>query len=607
MKYRNKAIRWLTAAAALVIALGACTVMPGCGTRQTEDEMDTGYKVKKLTLGGVDASEYTVVYSEDSADNATTANIVADLVKYIDDAAGIKLSALPDSSPEAAAVKHRVIVGKTRFDTEIVKAAQAKLTNHGYALLFDGSDLYLTGDTVTGAMYAVYSFLEDYIGWRFYSSKYETVKPAAHIDVPASLNVSFSPKLLNRDTYWYDTFDNHFAAKLKLNGGVNRSMAGYGEAIHYAGPFVHSLPSLAGTSHEPDVQPCLTDPEVYERVLENVRTYLRDNPGAKIVSVSQNDSFPEGLGCQCENCRRLDEQEGTPMGSLLTFVNRIAADIKDEFPDVLVDTLAYRYTRKAPKNLKPADNVIIRLCSIECCFSHPLDGDCERNKEFAADIEAWSKICNNLFIWDYTTDFLFYVNPFPNLYVLYDDVRFFVDHHAIGLFEQGNYQSYSGEFGELRAYLLAKLLWDPDMSREQYFAYMDDFLEGYYGAGWKHIRKYIDLTSKQAAKGDMGIYYGVDTIFGVKRGSAEAKKLNEVFAKLWDAALEAADEEHFANVEKSSLQIRSAALILDWTYFESPSAAEDFCNKMKQYDIRYYREGTQMPEHPNYYGDGVTW
>jgi hypothetical protein len=605
MKGKKRSIRLL--AAALVIVLCALTAMPGCCRKVPEDDTDSGYKVKKLTLGGVDASEYTVVYSEDSGVNDTTANIVADLVKYIEDATGIKLSALPDGSPEAEAANHRIVVGKTRFDTDKVRSAQSKLTNNGYALLFDCGDLFLTGDTVTGAMYGVYSFLEDYIGWRFYSSKYETVKPAARIDVPANLNVSFSPKLLNRDTYWYDTFDNHFAAKLKLNGGVSRSMAGYGEAIRYAGPFVHSLPSLAGTGHEPNVQPCLTDPEVYERVLENVLTYLRNTPDAKIISVSQNDSFADGLGCQCENCRRLDEQEGTPMGSLLTFVNRIAADIKDEFPDVMVDTLAYRYTRKAPKNLKPADNVIIRLCSIECCFSHPLDSNCERNKEFAADIEAWSKICNNLFIWDYTTDFSFYVNPFPNLHVLYDDVRFFVEHNAIGLFEQGAYQSYSGEFGELRAYLLAKLLWDPDMTRKEYYAYMDDFLEGYYGAGWKYIRKYIDLSSKLAAQGDMGIYYGIDTIFGVKKGSCEAEKVIDALSKLWDKALEAADEEHFANVEKSSLQIRSAALILNWDYFESPLKAEEFCNKMKQYGITYYREGGQLPENPNYYGAGETW
>ena len=76
--------------------------------------------------------------------------------------------------------------------------------------------------------------------------------------------------------------------------------------------------------------------------------------------MSQNDSYAEGRGCQCEKCRAIDEAEGTPMGSLLTFVNRIADAIKDDYPHVAVDTLAYRYTRKAPKTIVPADNVIIR-------------------------------------------------------------------------------------------------------------------------------------------------------------------------------------------------------------------------------------------------------
>ena len=195
------------------------------------------------------------------------------------------------------------------------------------------------------------------------------------------------------------------------------------------------------------------------------------------------------------------------MGSLLTFVNRIAGDIKDEFPGVYVDTLAYRYTRKAPKTIKPADNVIIRLCSIECCFGHALgDESCEQNAAFKKDIEEWSAICDNLYIWDYTTNFMYYLAPFPNLGVLRENVKFYKDHHVIGLFEQGNYQSTSGEFGELRAYLLAKLMWNPDMSEEEYDRHMNEFLEDYYGAGWENIRTYIDKTSEAAAQNHVGIY-----------------------------------------------------------------------------------------------------
>ena len=388
----------------------------------------------------------------------------------------------------------------------------------------------------------------------------------------------------------------------------NRKMDGRGEMISYAGQFVHSLPLLADTPKTPNVQPCLTDPAVYEKVLGNVRKLLRENPDAKIISVSQNDSYADGLGCQCENCKKIDDEEGTPMGSLLTFVNKIANDIKDEFPGVYVDTLAYRYTRKAPKNIKPADNVIIRLCSIECCFAHTLDSNCRSNKEFAADIEAWSKICSNLFIWDYTTDFLYYVNPFPNLKVLYDNVRFFVDHNVIGLFEQGNGQGFSGEFGELRAYLLSKVMWDPDMTREQYYECMDDFLQGYYGDGWQYIREYIDRVSDKPVNKHMGIYDALDktVLFeGAKTKAQKQEKMNE-YLELWQKAYDAADDEHKPNVEKSSLQVKYAELILKWDD-DSSGKLKSLYDLMVKYHIGFYREGVRIPTDPDFTKPLSSW
>ncbi|MBQ7700650.1 MAG: DUF4838 domain-containing protein [Clostridia bacterium] len=571
------------------------------GTEETEMKWE-GAHVKKLTVNGIDISEYKVV-CENSDVNIVLKRAKNDLISYIRTATGITL----EEAGDGAKSEHEICIGVTDRDTEKIKEERQKLINNGYLICFDDGRLYITGNTVTGTLYGVYSFLEDNVGCRFYSSTYETVKFAKSIDIPADTFKAFSPKLIYRDPYWFDTFTPAFAAKLKINGAVNRTMNGYGSSYTYAGPFVHSLPSLAGTDRTPNVQPCLTDPAVYEKVLGNVRKYLKENPSAKIVSVSQNDSYPDGLGCQCENCKKIDEEEGTPMGSLLTFVNRIANDIKDDYPNVLVDTLAYRYTRKAPKNIKPADNVIIRLCSIECCFSHPLDSDCEANKAFTADIEEWSKICKNLFVWDYTTDFLYYVNPFPNLDVLYDNVRYFTSHNVIGLFEQGNYQSISGEFGELRAYLLAKLLWDPDMSREEYYSYMDDFLQGYYGDGWEYIREYIDKICKNAANNDIGIYSDINTVLGIKNMKTKERVsyINELEA-LWDKALELSDEEHFANVEKSSLQIRYASLLIKWTA-SSPKKLEELHKLMQKYNITHFREGVKTPEAPDYSKSLSTW
>ena len=314
------------------------------------------------------------------------------------------------------------------------------------------------------------------------------------------------------------------------------------------------------------------------------------------------------------------------MGSLLTFVNRIADDIKDDYPNVYVDTLAYRYTRKAPKTIVPRDNVIIRLCSIECCFCHPLDDpDCPHNVEFKKDIEEWSAICNNLSVWDYTTDFLCYLSPFPNFAVLQKNVKFFKDHHVIGMFEQGNYQSLSGEFGELRGYLLAKLLWNPDMTEAEYYAHMDEFLRDYYGAGWKYVREYIDVTTRKAAERHLFIYDTPDRIFPfakippedigvdpekiaewnrtVKENPAVKPAEEIAFAEylldLWSRALTAAEtDDHHAHVMQSSVQaLYYAQFILPADRFESLNIP--MLDAIRATGITMFREGGRIPELDN--------
>lgn len=139
-------------------------------------------------------------------------------------------------------------------------------------------------------------------------------------------------------------------------------------------------------------QPCLTDPAVYETVLKNVRAWLDSNRNATIISVSPNDSYTNQAGCRCANCKALDDQYGSPMGSLLTFVNRIARDIREDYPQVYVETLAYHYTQTPPVGLVAEDNVLIRLCPSACCMVHGIAG-CEQGDTFRADLTAWSKIC----------------------------------------------------------------------------------------------------------------------------------------------------------------------------------------------------------------------
>ena len=128
------------------------------------------------------------------------------------------------------------------------------------------------------------------------------------------------------------------------------------------------------------------------------------------------------------------------MGTILQFVNQIAEAIEEDYPDKLISTLTYAYSRTPPKTIRPRNNVVVRLAIIECCFSHPL-GTCDYPPRSPGapvpvleDMRKCSKIANRLFVWDYVINFRHWLIPQPNLYVLKPNMQFFVKHHVTEIF-----------------------------------------------------------------------------------------------------------------------------------------------------------------------------
>ncbi len=370
-----------------------------------------------------------------------------------------------------------------------------------------GEHLLLTGDPPRGAMYAVYSFLEDAIGCRWWSSKASTIPHRPDLAVPEQ-HVRYEPPLEYRETFWLDAFDGDWAARNKSNGNSERLEEKHGGKVRYGGPFfVHSFAHLVPPAEYFEAHPeyfsevngqrldgyaqvCVTNEDVKKLITARVLAYLQQNPTADIISVSQNDCDNH---CQCAACRQLEEEEGSPAGPLLHLVNYVAAEVAKQYPHVAIDTLAYQYTRQPPRHVKPLPNVIVRLCSIECDFAHPLTA--QSNQKFADDIRGWSKICQRLYIWDYTTNFGHYIQPHPNLRVLGPNIRFFVEHGVRGIFEQGAYTSLGAEFAELKAWVLARLLWNPQLNDQ---LLLEEFVRGYYGAAAPQILEYIRLIHDEA-------------------------------------------------------------------------------------------------------------
>jgi hypothetical protein len=321
----------------------------------------------------------------------------------------------------------------------------------------------------------------------------------------------FKPPLEYREPYWYVAFDHVWAARNKANGTQAGGDALRGGRQVYEG-FVHTFYTLIppetyfaahpewfseidGQRTFKNSQLCLTNEDMRRELVKNLRERLRAHPAATIASVSQNDCFSP---CACPRCRAVDAEEGGPAGSLLRFVNAVAADLEPEFPGLAIDTLAYQYTRQPPLSVRPRPSVIVRLCSIECAFGKPLDDP--RNKAFFDDLEGWSKIAGRLYIWDYTTNFSHYIQPHPNYGVLAPNIRLFAGRNVRGVFEQGAYQSWGAEMAELRAWVLAKLLWDPRLDEGKL---REEFLAGYYGPAAGPMERYLKgLEDALAQAGD---------------------------------------------------------------------------------------------------------
>jgi hypothetical protein len=371
----------------------------------------------------------------------------------------------------------------------------------GIVLRTVDDDLILAGGRPRGTLYAVYTFLEDQLGCRWWSSTESTIpkKPTVSVE---TLDVRYVPPLEYRSPFWYDAFDGDWAARNKANGQAHRLEARHGGKHVYEG-FVHTffplIPPEKYFAEHPDwfseingkrkyehAQLCLTNEAMRQELVKNLKQQLRNNPAATIASVSQNDWYGN---CECAACKAIEQEEGSPAGLVLRFVNAVAQDIEKEFPNVALSTLAYQYTRKPPKITRPRPNVIVQLCSIECSFCKPLAD--ERNKAFRDDIIGWSQISKRLYIWDYTTNFRHYFLPHPNLRVLGPNVKFFADHNVTGIFEQGAYTTNAADMAELRAWVLAKLLWDPNRDGE---ALANEFIDGYYGPAAPHIEAYLKTT-----------------------------------------------------------------------------------------------------------------
>ena len=464
----------------------------------------------------------------------------------------------------------------------------------------ENAGMTIVGGDGRGVLYGVYKFLEELGGVRYFTPDLEKVPNDAIILTEGEI-LSYSPFFEDRRLNWNTVKTNAvWCTKQGVNGHDGELSAQFGgKNVYGSGLFVHTLGALTETGDGLSPNPCLSldSPEGqanFDKVIKNLRVKLEADPNINIVSVSQND---KNEYCKCEYCMASyarytnnanNVESGGTAGNLLEFVNAVAAELEEDYPDLVVDTLAYNYTQAPPKGIVPRENVCIRVCSIRVCFMHPMT-ECPENKGpnnvqwtrtklFLNDFVNWGKICDRIYVWDYTTNFRYYIAPFSNFGALRENMKFYHENGVRGMFPQGNSQSISGEFGELRTYLLAKLMWNPYMTEEEYYNHMNEFLEAYYGNGWVYIRFFIDKTTQLANDGCINIYE--EPLQSITEAEYLANEKD--FENWWNKA-EMIAGDRLESVKRSRLQWRCIQILIH----PDDEAALAFAADVEAYGIRW--------------------
>ena len=506
---------------------------------------DGKYRVDKISIGKRSISRYTVVLPEDADPCAEFA--ADEFVDRINSACGYKLN-VTYGEGSVSGCKIKFI-----HDNDGVY----ELGWDGFRVCVEENgdlDLYFGHvNRQRGAMYAVTHILEEFVGYRFlisdeYGSDGEDNGDVVYLYrsenavIPDGYDETLVPKITYRALSQRGKSNTNFY-KLHINDSAEGEKAKYGWRVGTLYIHAHSYAyQMAGIEHAYDwnwieeqglhnTQPCLTDEETYNKIVEFNSWLIEDRItwGTQLddgrwvgndrlgqtytqVSCSPNDNTDF---CTCQRCKAVYEVEGSISGTVFRLSNRVSEKLEETYPTLETYTIAYWDARKPPKLTRPRYSICVCYC-IGGCNNHPYDhtelcaeaggnprlqqvnwDGSRANSSNVDDVEyylKWTELTNNIQIWYYSCLYTYYISPAPNIFNIYNDIKFLAETGTEGVYFEG---SGSGRycFEYLRGYLATKMMWNPYMSEEEYNDLINEFLWIFYGDGWQNIRRYLDMSN----------------------------------------------------------------------------------------------------------------
>ncbi|HUS01145.1 MAG TPA: DUF4838 domain-containing protein [Chitinophagaceae bacterium] len=477
------------------------------------------------------------------ADNAGKEVVLAatELRDYIKKISGAALKIIK----EKASTGKNIYVGKSKA-VDALKVSAEDLGKEGFTIQTVKGNLILLGHDDAGTQFAVYTFLENYLGVRWlWPGKFgEVVLVNKNISISEIKDTQQphykwrSRMSMNENDVWRNKITSDTMVQevelwekrnkwggMKIYGGHSLSEIFPPEKYAKSHPEYYALANGVRDAPGPNYdfkhgsQVCTTNPDVIRIACEWANKFFDDHPDYDAVNMSMNDGG--GLGyCQCENCTALDDGRKieAPLDSdesiskdpsknviitdrIFTYINKIAESVQKKHPGKYIMCFAYSQYKRPPKNIV-LNPMVIPQYTQWSAYSH---ANAKIKAQHERIAKGWGAAANRMAIYEY------YINgSWPSMHRVTPGL--FAD-NIKELYKDGvnlYYTQAGTEFAVngLNYYVAGKLLWNTSLAEQKI---LDDYYEKGFGKAAKYIQRFntkMEDAWKAATK------YGKDVTAG---------------------------------------------------------------------------------------------
>lgn len=204
-----------------------------------------------------------------------------------------------------------------------------------------------------------------------------------------------------------------------------------------------------------------------------------------LLLVTPNDGIAM---CDCPDCKKLVDKDGSATSLVVNFANMVAADIQKVYPDARIVFNAYSNYSTPPDHVKPGKNVcpILTAWSSYDSFgvnhAHPLFSDA--NKKYRDSFAAWSKMSDALGCYEYYGHYNWFVG-WPIWQQMAGDIHTMSQDPKFYYMYSENHLHWGTQ--GLTFWLYGKLMWNPNLDLE---GAIRDFCQASYGPAAKPMESY---------------------------------------------------------------------------------------------------------------------